>query len=173
MVEKIIHPPHYRVELRDNKEPHPHQLKYLTALTGEDERNVSIKLDGLGKNLDRELKENKQWNWNGIALIINADGKLVVEEKLQSLQEVRAHKLIRSDAVHQVLVGDTERSSDKSKDKTVSEKRSVRLIIAWILIILLAGLIFYFIYRSGFNPLSSSGLRKISALSHSSIFSLS
>lgn len=172
VVEKVIHPPVFRVELKDNKEPHAHQLKYLTALTGEDERNVSLQLEGLGKNLDRELKENKKWNWKGVALIIHADGKLFVEDQLQPLSHVRAHKLIRSDAVHQVLVGDTERSSDKTNPKLKRQYGSLRLVIAWVLIILMAALIFFFVYRSGFNP-HSSGLRKIGVLTSSSIFSLS
>ena len=75
---------------------------------------------------------------------------------LNKLRPVEAHRVMRENASHAVIIGDREIQSHEAAELLQEEHgKSLLMIIVWILIALALLFIGYLFYTKGFSPLSS------------------
>lgn len=135
-IERLLMPPREKFRLRSDDAVKPHQLEFLMAAENLDADGVQHKLETVGKVIQTEMA-NGSFNWRGVGrfsgtVFIGADDNL--------LQPVPAQKVQRSNASHQVLVGDRHVMSPSrniaAAPPDVSETHVQRPVpvLAWILL---------------------------------------
>jgi hypothetical protein len=162
VVDQLILPPSFRLNWNNNDVLTDHQLSFLAASFHSNKEKIREELDAFGRKLQSNV-QRKTFSWNGIAAIEAGNGKFEIERnllQLDGLQAVPAHKIIRQNAEHRMLVGDQQMTSHQMTDafSKKQEKRSYAIIFGWILLSLTLLAIIFLLYKSGFNPLAS-GLR--------------
>lgn len=155
-VDKLLLPPTFATEIRKDDAVSDHQLSYLSSVTQSDTDTVRQELDAFGKNLHDRISFDK-FSWNGIGVIENGH----TYDFQTSLRPISAEKVQRENIEHTILVGDKEITTLQQVIETVTEqpnkKRSVGVIIGWIVLLLSIAYIVYLVYIGGFS-VSASGL---------------
>jgi hypothetical protein len=159
VVDQLIRPPSFRLDWNQNDLLTDHQLCYLADSIRSDKEKVREELESFGKKLRTEVRK-ESFNWRGIGTLTGENDAIAVDEgflKMDGLTVVPAHKLIRENVEHSVLVGDQQMTSQQVADTLTkgSKKRSYKLMIGWILFFLALAAIVFILYRNGFNPLAS------------------
>ena len=162
VVDKIILPPSFRLNWNHNEAMPDHQLSYIAATIQTDKEKIREDLDVFGQNFKKQMLK-KPFYWKGIGTIKADNGTIDIDGgilRIDGLQSVAAHKLLRENAQHHMLVGDREMTSGQAAGKLsqTGRKKPYELWIAWILLILAVLAIAFLLYKNGFNPLST-GLR--------------
>ncbi|MGN6399900.1 MAG: hypothetical protein ACTHMD_05570 [Flavisolibacter sp.] len=162
VVDKLISPPSFRLNWNNNDVLTDHQLSYLAASFHSNKEKIREELDALGKRIQSNAQK-KAFNWNGIAALQADNGKFEVERdllQLDGLETVPAHKIIRQNVEHSMLVGDQQMTSQQMTDafRKKQKRKSYAVVIGWVLFFLTLVAIIFLLYKSGFNPLAS-GLR--------------
>jgi len=165
VVDQLILPPSFHLNWNNNDVLTDHQLSYLAASVRSNKEKVRQELDVLGKRMKSNVQK-KYFNWNGIATIKSSNGSIDVERNLLSadgLEAVPAHKIIRENAAHNILVGDRQMTSQQMGQALSKEagKRSYVVVIGWVLFFLALLAIIFLLYRAGFNPLGSGLKMKV------------
>jgi hypothetical protein len=158
--EKLITAPHFSAKYQNLDAIPEHQFNYIVNHdpTGKEKIN---ELFSFGEELKTRIRE-QPFQWNGFGTLSFTANELVFEPKLielDSLQEIRAEKVLRQNASHNMLVGDQEISSGqtgKSLGKMIYRKPF--MLIGWILLALAATAIIYILFRNNFQP-SSAGMQ--------------
>ena len=161
VVDKIMLPPSFHLNWHNNDSLPDHQLSYLASFSDGDKNRTREELEMFGKRFKDRVKK-QSFTWNGLATLRNEYGTIIIDEEIgvDSLQPVSAQRVIRENVAHNVLVGDKEMTSHQVNEQILKDdkKRTYILIIGWILFLVTLAIIFYLLYKGGFNPLSS-GLR--------------
>ena len=113
--DRLIYPPSTEVLFLSEGNASKEQVHYLGSLLHLDERDAEDKLRHFGAHLKRRI-EDTAFEWKGFGKLALVDGAIVFESTpSNALKPVAAHKIIRENAHHDVLVGERElHSSDVS-----------------------------------------------------------
>ena len=153
VAEKIILPPSYTAELKGDETVPDHQLNFLSAALQQERESIHQNLDDLGLGLKEKVR-GEGFEWNGIGTIRSSGGAITVP--VAGLEPVPAERVLRQDAEHTVLVGDQEMTSTQIAGMREGEvagkrKRSIWMIIGWILLILSILAIVFVLYQGKFR----------------------
>ncbi|HJW16355.1 MAG TPA: hypothetical protein VJ499_04515 [Flavisolibacter sp.] len=162
VVDKLVLPPSFSLNWYNNDALPEHQLHYLASSFNADPESIKTRLDQFGKMLSTRVRKGS-FTWKGIANLKGTGGNITIEQypmNIDGLGPVGAHKVIRENVEHNMLVGDRQMTSQQVTDSLSkpANKRSMAVLIGWILLIITILAIVYILYRNGFNPLAS-GLR--------------
>ena len=153
VADKIIQPPSYAAELKDDETVSEHQLNFLSAALQQERESIHHSLNDLGLRL-KEKVQGEGFNWNGIGTIRSSGG--VVSVPVDGLEPLPAERVLRQDAEHTVLVGDHEMTSTQIAGMREGEaagkrKRSIWMIIGWIVLIISILAIVFVLYQGKFR----------------------
>lgn len=154
VADKLLLPPTYTVGLKDEETVPDHQLNFLAAALKEEKESILYSLQELGSWLQEKVR-GEGFDWKGIGTIRQNGPAVLIP--VDGLGEVPAERVIRQDAEHQVLVGDqhltsTQITGRKEVEEVVTgSKRSIFMIIGWIVLILSILYIIFVLYQGGFR----------------------
>ena len=160
VVDKLILPPSFSVALQQGEEVSDHQLNFLNANLNKGKEDVLKDLQFFGAKLHEKIN-GPGFTWEGLGTINRSTQSLPLT--MDALEPVPAERVIRQDARHTVLVGDQERLSGHGADEMVLEttrkKRSVFIVIGWVLLLLSILVIAFLLYTGKFR-VNASGSRQ-------------
>jgi hypothetical protein len=149
---KLILPPSYKAEISGEDDVSEHQLDFLASCLNQEKETIWQSLDELGHRLGERMKE-EGFDWKGIGVIHSSNERIAVLST-ETMEPVVAEKLIRQDAEHRVLVGDQHLTSTQIaglKEERVESKRSVLLIIGWVILFLSVLYIIFVLWQGKFH----------------------
>jgi hypothetical protein len=158
VVDKLILPPTYFVELKKDDKVSTHQLVYLNQLLQRGIDEVERDLVFFGGRLQEKIN-GPGFTWEGLGTF--TPGTQTLPLAVKALAPVPAERIIRQDARHQVLVGDQQRLSGTGEETEAAVKsgRSVLIIIGWVLLLLSLLFIGYHLYTGRFR-INSTGSKQ-------------
>lgn len=153
VVDKLILPPSFTAEVSEEEKVPEHQLVYLAAALREDKDKVRQQLTELGERLQNQFR-GEGFHWKGIGVI--RYGGQTTPSVPAALVPINANRVIRPNAEHQVLVGDQQMTSTQMAglqdgEAVTKNKRSVWMIVAWVLLILSLLYIVFVLYVGKFR----------------------
>ncbi len=153
VVDKIIHPPSYSVELRKEEEVSDHQLSFLDSILNRGKDAILRDLRFFGDKLQEKIN-GPGFHWDGLGMITRSTQSFPLT--MEALAPIPAERVIRQDARHKVLVGDQQLLSGQSAEaetelEAVESKRSVFIIIGWVLLALSILFIAFYLYTGKFR----------------------
>ncbi|MGZ3860819.1 MAG: hypothetical protein ACXVMS_14855 [Flavisolibacter sp.] len=159
VVDQLMMPPYFHLNWQKNDQLTDHQLAYIAASRKTDKEKIKRELEVFGENLKTRVG-GASFTWNGIGVISQEDGVIAIKKALlpsEGWEPVTAHKMIRQNASHNMLVGDREMTSLQMSGSLGHKrlKRSNVVLIGWILFFLTLLAILFLLYKNGFNPLST------------------
>lgn len=162
---KLIHPPAYLAQYSDKDSVKEHQLNFLTLDLNADKDLVKKQLEDFGKELKSKIQKGS-FSWRGIGRLENADTKIVFQPdilEIEGLQPITAAKVLRKNVQHTVLRGEQEvlSASFYNEEKTIVKKRSFAGIIGWVMVILSAAFIIFYLYQDGLSTTASGTKMKV------------
>ena len=166
VADKKIIAPFYITEYSVIDHVSDHQSGYFAALSKRDMGAAKNDLSQFGYGL-RESLRTKPLDWKGLGILKRSGSGIVFnaeEIKLESLGNIDAQKVLRENAEHTVLVGETERSSTEMAATMQLEpavQKSYLNLWGWILLGLSILFIGYLLNRGSFSP-EASGLKQTS-----------
>jgi hypothetical protein len=166
--DRLIYPPVAEIRYSEGGTLKDTQLEYLEDELGTDRFTIENKLQLFGQDLKQRLN-GTPFEWPGLGILNCRQNKIVFQAAaVPGLAPVEAHKVIRENAQHMVLIGEQEvRSGDVAEYLNgASRKRSVFVLIGWVLLALAILFIIYYFYQEGLKPESSgSKVKAVAALS--------
>jgi hypothetical protein len=167
VVDKVILPPSYSAQIIAEETIPEHQLNFLSATLKEERSGVLRSLTELGERLKARM-QSEGFDWKGIGLI-RQSGESVFVPAI-ALEPVPAERVLRQNAEHSVLVGDQHMTSTQIagwKEGTVIEsKRSIFVIIGWILLLLSILFIVFILYQGKFRIISTGSKQAPTSYMH-------
>ncbi len=149
---KVIYPPYYKVIYSEKQEPAAHQMQYLQTVLGE-EVAVRDMLVAAGEEMLRKMRQ-QPFAWTGIGTFEYAADKIhfLPAEISNPLQPVPAQKVLREHVQHSVLQGDQVVLSDGTVEqyRAAKKARDLTITLGWIIALLAAAFIVYYLYDHGF-----------------------
>jgi hypothetical protein len=149
-VNQSFFPPHYYMTFdKQTKTSSRRLLSWLSTDRHISESEAAAKFDDFVSDLSRQLEEGKKVDWNGVGVLekeATGEVKLIpLEHELAWLEKTPAKKVLRENAEHVMLVGETEKSSVQMTEllanpKPIGEKR--RYWWLWPLAVIIAIFIF-------------------------------
>lgn len=152
VADKILEPPFYTVKIAGDENPSDHQLNYLQN-AAKDGTAVQLSLHYFGNDVKKKMNDGG-YDWEGIGTLKNNGEPLRLTTA--ALQPIKAEKVIRRDAVHNVLVGDKEMTSAQAVEQNTvalrsAKKPSAAVLIGWVLLALAIVAIAVLLYLGGFD----------------------
>ena len=159
---RLIHPQHYLVEFAQDGVVSEQQIAYISRKENTSADNVANALNTFGRQLKERIQEGI-FTWKGLGTMEYRNGHFLWISNIPNLLEpIPAHKAIHENAVHMVRRGEQEYSSDETKYMPdEGRKRSVLIMILWIVAAIAILLIIWHFYTQGFNVTSTGTRRKV------------
>lgn len=165
--DRLIYPPSAEIRYSEEGSLKDTQLEYLEEELGTDRFAIEKKLQLFGQDLKQRLN-GTPFDWPGLGTLNWRHNKIEFEPiAVSGLAPVEAHKVIRENAQHMVLIGEQEVRSGDVADYLhgTGPKRSVLVLIGWILLALAVLFLIYYFYKEGIKPESSgSRVKAVAAL---------
>jgi hypothetical protein len=158
--DRLIYPPQSEIRYSETGTLNDTQLEYLEQELGVDRFVVERQLQDFVQELKQRLN-GQPFTWYGLGTLLLRQNRLEFRaEPLTNLTPVDAHKVIRENAQHTVLIGEQEVQSGDVPEYLhgTGRKRSIFVLIGWILLALAILFLLYYFYKEGFKP-ESSGSR--------------
>lgn len=160
--EKLFTAPVFIVKHSSQEVLTDHQTLYLASDEHIDKHQTVEALENFGAQLKSRI-EKEPFEWDGFGKLSYNASSIIFEAfpiSLSGLKPVPAERVIRENVVHNVLVGDQEMTSQQITEALQQpvRKRSVGIIIAWIVLALALIAIAIILYLQHFAP-GASGLR--------------
>jgi hypothetical protein len=138
VVDKLLLPPSFSLEFKKGEEVSDHQLSYLNAVLQKGKDDVLTDLRFFGYRLQEKIN-GPGFNWEGLGTITRSTQTLPIA--VSSLEAVPAHRVLRQDVRHKVLVGDQHMLSGQPTETETyageaGRKHSIFMIIGWIVLVL-------------------------------------
>lgn len=165
VVDKLMLPPTYSLELKTGGEVSDHQLTYLNAVLQRGKDDVLRDLRFFGDKLQEKIN-GPGFTWEGVGTITRSTQSLPLS--MNALEPVPAQRVIRQDARHKVLVGDQQMLSGPAPETYVERtigKRSIYLTIGWIVLVLSLLVIAFLLYQGRFR-INSTGSKQAPTVFH-------
>jgi hypothetical protein len=152
VADKEILPPAYLVQWQKEDTASEHQLSFIQQAHS----LPALVLEQTGRELTGHLNR-EPYLWPGIGLLRREGSSIVVTEKslqLAGFLPVTAQKVLRENAVHQMLVGDRETDSQIMTGELARKqgRYSALFITAVILLVLALATIVFFIFNAKGQP---------------------
>ena len=153
VVDKILQPPSYSIELKKEEEVSDHQLSFLDGILNKGKEDLLRDLRFFGDKLHEKIN-GPGFEWTGLGTITRSTQSISLQ--IEALEPVPAEKVIRLDAKHHVLVGDQQMTSTqiaelRTEQETAGKKRSIFVIVGWIILILSILFIVLYLYLGKFR----------------------
>ena len=158
--DRLIYPPVAEIRYSEGGALSDTQMEYLEEELGTDRFAIEKKLQLFGQDLKQRLN-GTPFEWPGLGTLNFRHNRVEFHPAtVTGLAPVEAHKVIRENAQHMVLIGEQEvRSGDVPEYlHGTSPKRSVFVLVGWILLALAILFLVYYFYKEGLKP-ESSGSR--------------
>ena len=158
IADKIILPPSYIVEIKNEDEVTDHQLSFLHASLQREKADVQRDLRFFGNKLQEKIN-GPGFTWDGLGTITRSTQSLPIA--IGALEPIPAERVLRQDARHKVLVGDQQRLSGGIDEEVViaGRKRSLFVVIGWVLLLLSILFIAWHLYSGKFR-VNAAGSRQ-------------
>lgn len=166
VVNKLMLPPGYDVQFSEYHNVREHQLSFLSTSLHCNKEEAHLELEKFGDSLKSQLYKGS-FSWKGLGTLELAEGGIInfqaAPQMGQLLSPVPAERVHRDRNQQTVLIGDKEIQTGQEEymEEAPPRKRSVVLIIAWILVLLSLLFIGYHFYTKGLKPSSSGNQMKI------------
>lgn len=166
VVNKLMQPPGYDVQFSEHNNVREHQLSFLATSLHCDKEAAYLELEKFGDSLKSQLNKGA-FSWKGLGTLELSEGGTInfhaAPQRGQLLSPVPAERVHRDRNQQTVLIGDKEiqTGQDEYIEEAPLRKRSVILIIAWILVLLSLVFIGYHFYTKGLKPSSSGNQIKV------------
>ncbi|MFT3704761.1 MAG: hypothetical protein QM802_20515 [Agriterribacter sp.] len=158
----VIEPPIHKIIFDDTQDaPSKTLFKYIATKLGLEEWEAIKKVNDFSYELKNHLKQGKEMEWFDAGILRqDASGNIILDSKPISypfMQKVPAIRVIRSDASHTILRGDTEVSGNFIKPADAFEENTRTALFRkwWFWAITFAAiallLIFFYYYNNGFK----------------------
>lgn len=168
----VIFPPMHKVVFDDMQDtPGKSLFQYVASTMGIEEWEAIKKINDFAYELKNRLKEKKSFEWHEIGILsYDEAGNIVLDSQTLSysfMQPVPAVRVVRADASHLILRGDTEVSgsflpANIPEEITASGKNVFRKWWFWAMVLATASLVllaFHF-YNNGFSINSLRNMQK-------------
>lgn len=144
-----------------------HQSSYFAFSNHSSREKMEDEIASFGAQLKNKIRQ-APFQWNGLGTLRLQSSEILFEPagiKLSSLNPVPAHKVIRENVQHQVLVGDHQMTSQQVSDSIQKplEKYPLYMRAGWIILALAVITIIVLLYLGKFQ-VSSSGLKWSAAI---------
>ena len=169
--DRLVHPPSFEIRYSEEGRLRDTQVEYLQEEWDTDGSAVEQRLQQFGRQLKDRLAGGS-FTWPGLGILHYQQNKVNFEgAPLVNLSPVEAHKVIREHAQHTVLIGEQEVQSGDAAGyiQGTARKRSVLVLVGWILLGLALLFLAYYFYKEGFRPESSGSRQKAVAALTSSV----
>ncbi len=156
----LIEPPSLKALLDETRDtPTKGLLQYLAEKLAIEEWEAVKRLNDFSFDLKNDLKQGREWLWQDIGTLkYDPEAGLLLEAvtvRNRYMYPLPAERIIRTDANHTILRGDTEVSESffpTTPDVGEKTRRSGRqLIWAFILLLLAIGLVFFYLHQTGYD----------------------
>ena len=159
VAEKVFLPPVYAARLINSDQVSDHQFEYMTAAAGQQPRKALLQF---GEQL-RDAIQRQPVKWNGFGTLRYKGNEVQFESEQQlvsSLSAIPAHKVMRENAEHRVLVGDRElrASATSAAADTKETSRSLLMIVGWTVLAAATAAVVILLITGKFQT-ASSGMR--------------
>lgn len=153
VAEKLLTPPSFRTRYLDLEVIPQHQFDYLSPEVTKEQ------LMSFGEKLKSKIQQSG-FHWNGFGKLSFSSNEIKFEAEqltVEGLPPIPAEKVLRENVQHSVLVGDHEMTSQQVNDSLapIESKRSVVMIVGWILLIVAVVAIVILIYTKNFRSTST------------------
>jgi hypothetical protein len=161
VVNQQLLPPRQKIKFSRQVNVGAHQLQVLAYAFNNDKELVQEELTRFGEALRSRLQE-QPFSWHGVGRLELEGAYIQFQPQTGDapfLEPVAAQRVLRENAQHTVLVGDTERYLSAGEYQAALEedkpRRSLVVLIGWIIALFALAFIGYHIYISKGNPLAS------------------
>lgn len=165
--DRLMFPPAFEIRYSEEGMLKDSQLEYLQEELGIDLSAAESRLQQFGRQLKERLMRDA-FTWQGLGVLTYGQNRVEFQGTPQvPLEPVEAHKVIREHAQHTVLIGEQEVQSGNVAEylQDATRKRSVWVLIGWIVLALAVLFLVYYFYREGLKPESSgSRVKAVSAV---------
>ncbi|MEJ7914003.1 MAG: hypothetical protein WKF70_12665 [Chitinophagaceae bacterium] len=154
---RLIYPPVQEVYFAPQGNVPTEQITFLGWELGLDGTTIEDRLSQCGRALKAAIKE-ASFSWEGFGELSSVeDAILFTPSRSATLSEVAAHKIIRQNVHHGVLVGEKQMSSGDISyiEAPVSAKRSYVNWVGWVVALLAVLFIGYQLNAKNFHPFAS------------------
>ena len=161
--DKLIYPPVLEIRHFEGGTLKDAQVEYIKEELEVDTLTAEQKLKQFGQGMLSKLN-GSSFTWNGLGTLIYNGSKVEFrQDQTNMLTPVDAHKVIRENAQHTVLIGEQEVQSGNVAEyiHASQKKRSYLVIIGWILLALAILFLIYYFYKEGFIPGASGSKNKV------------
>lgn len=153
VVDKLILPPSYFVELGKGEEVSDHQLTFLDRILNRGKDDILKDLFFFGDKLQEKIN-GPGFEWAGLGTITRSTQSIPLS--IEALVPVPAERVLPQDARHSVLVGDHQMTSGQSTEVRTEtyvkeNKRSIFIITGWVLLLLSILFIVFYLYTRKFK----------------------
>ena len=165
--DRLIYPPHAEIRYSETGTLNEAQLDFLEEELGVNRYMVERQLLQFVQDFKQKLHV-QSFTWHGLGNLSFRQNRLEFQpEQLSNLTPIEAHKVIRENAQHTVLIGEQEVQSGDVPGYLhgAGRKRSIFVLIGWILLALAILFLVYYFYTKGLKPESSgSQVKAVSTL---------
>ena len=161
-VDRQLLPPVYKIVFDEKVAEDDGLIHFIGADTDIEPGAARHKLAQFGSALKSKLQE-APFIWKGIGKLEYADGIVFhADTPAATLSPVAAHRIIRENSNHTVLVGEQEMQSTSieaaRQEPAVKKRQPANIIIGWLLLTAAAAFIVFYCYSQN-NILQSTGLK--------------
>lgn len=166
VVNQALVAPQVQVEFSRQVAVGDHQIQTLAYAFNNDLEVVEEQLTRFGEALRSRL-QHQPFAWQGVGKLELEGAHIYFEPQQRAdalLEPVPAHRVLRENAQHTVLVGDQEmqRTSEDYESELQHQeapRRSLVVILGWVAVLLSLAFVIYHLYISNWAP-SATGLRQ-------------
>ena len=161
---KLISPPFYATQFSKKDVVKEHQIQFLAANLKTDGLSAQHQLQEFGSELKSRIQHEILY-WKGVGKLEHRNAQILFQpENLSTgLAPIPAEKIIRSNALHKVLIGEREFEKSHVQDPTTTAARKTNyaVLIGWLLLVVAAIAIFLLLYTGKFDITTTGNKMRI------------
>ena len=176
---KIINPPAYTIALHhSNATPSKKIFSWLASELSISEYDALAKFNDFAFDIRNKVMAGEKLLWNGIGILSKGmAGEIRFEASLKGMsigEPVIAHKVIREDAEHRIMVGEQEKTSTEMLEwlNPSGKKRSYVWVLSLLIGLLAIAFIAWHFYSRGIVATSGANQEKLTPQKESSTYKI-
>ncbi len=165
---KLIHPPAYTIALHhSNATPSNKIFSWLATELNISEYDALAQFNDFAFDIRNKIMAGDRLLWNGIGTLSKGmAGEIRFDASLKGVsigEPVAAHKVLRDDAEHRIMVGEQEKTSTEMLEwlSPIEKKRSYWWVISLLVGLLLVVFITWHFYSKGLFTSSAANQQKL------------
>jgi hypothetical protein len=161
VADHLFRPPFYITRYHPHYNLSDHQYEYFASSSNSQKAETANEMALFGERLKRRI-ELEPFEWNGFGTLSFQSSAIFFDSyqiNLTSLNNIPAHKVMRKNVQHNMLVGDQQMTTEQVTEvlNKPENQRSFYMVIGWVIFIIAAITILILLYLEKFQP-ASSGL---------------